>query len=358
MNILCARSLFALPLVAAVTACSGDPAEPTIPAGVAAVAGDVQSGPANSDLAFAPSLRVTNTNGTPLANIPVTFRVASGGGTITGGDTSTDVLGVAKAGSWKLGAIGENTVIATVGAGSNLTYTFRAIALDPCASASMAIGQTVSGTLASTDCQSLKIDGAAGAARPVDRYDFTLSSQQAFSLTLSSPNIRIGMTLETTAGSFLQTRVMSALNTPYTGRGVLPAGSYRLSAFGTPASASTGSYSVAMASTSLSGCGDIMAVRGVDVAGAFSTDDCVSPITNNHYYDAYIVWLDAGQTINITVTPATQLEVFVGNAATGTRVINTTTGTGSYTATSSNYLVISLNGGQNKATGSYTLSLR
>lgn len=58
------------------------------------------------------------------------FTVGSGGGSITGGEATTDPNGVARVGSWTLGSAGTNTLIATV-AGEGITgnpVTFTATA--------------------------------------------------------------------------------------------------------------------------------------------------------------------------------------------------------------------------------------
>jgi adhesin/invasin len=58
---------------------------------------------------------VRDAGGTPVANVPVTFAVASGGGSVEGGDAITAADGVATVGSWTLGeTLGDNTLTATV----------------------------------------------------------------------------------------------------------------------------------------------------------------------------------------------------------------------------------------------------
>ena len=65
----------------------------------------------------APSVVLTSQQGDPIPNWPVTFSVASGGGTINNGTVPVIVVtgpgGVASLTSWNLGAAGINTVSAT-----------------------------------------------------------------------------------------------------------------------------------------------------------------------------------------------------------------------------------------------------
>jgi adhesin/invasin len=90
--------------------------------GVAGVAGAItivdgngQSAVAGANVAVAPSVKVTDGNGNPVAGITVTFTVSGGGGSVTGATPATNALGVATVGSWKLGtAAGPNTLTAAV----------------------------------------------------------------------------------------------------------------------------------------------------------------------------------------------------------------------------------------------------
>jgi hypothetical protein len=94
---------------------------------IVVVRGDSQSATVGSAVGTAPSVRVTDGNGNPVAGVSVTFAVASGAGTveptaavITGAD------GVAAVTSWTLGATaGSNTLTATASGltGSPLTFT-------------------------------------------------------------------------------------------------------------------------------------------------------------------------------------------------------------------------------------------
>jgi len=98
------------------------------PVKIALNAGDGQSAVAGSNVATAPSVKVTDAGGNPCSGVSVTFAVASGGGSVTGGSATTNAAGIATVGSWKLGAtVGANTLTATSGTLSGSPVTFNAV---------------------------------------------------------------------------------------------------------------------------------------------------------------------------------------------------------------------------------------
>ncbi|MEI6364003.1 MAG: Ig-like domain-containing protein, partial [Actinomycetes bacterium] len=73
-----------------------------------------------------PAVLVTDANNNPVSGVAVTFAVASGGGSVIGGSTTTNASGIATVGSWTLGTVvGANTMTATNASltGSPLTFT-------------------------------------------------------------------------------------------------------------------------------------------------------------------------------------------------------------------------------------------
>jgi surface protein len=94
---------------------------------IVVAAGAGQSALPGSAVGTAPSVRVTDANGNPVAGVSVTFEVASGGGTVDPtGAVITGADGVASVTSWTLGTTaGSNTLTATVSglAGSPFTFT-------------------------------------------------------------------------------------------------------------------------------------------------------------------------------------------------------------------------------------------
>lgn len=108
------------------------------PATIAVNAGDGQSTAAGSAVGTSPSVLVTDAAGHPVSGVLVTFAVAGGGGSITGGTPSTNASGIATVGSWTLGSsVGANTLTATA-SGSGISgnpVTFSATAVPGAAAA-------------------------------------------------------------------------------------------------------------------------------------------------------------------------------------------------------------------------------
>lgn len=102
------------------------------PATVAVFVGNNQPGLVGYGVNVRPAVRVTNASGNPVANATVTFAVASGGGSDTGGTATTNASGIAQVGKWTLGtSAGVNTLTATVTgsgiAGNPVTFTDTAM---------------------------------------------------------------------------------------------------------------------------------------------------------------------------------------------------------------------------------------
>ena len=89
-------------------------------------AGDNQNAQPGANVTAAPSVTVLDNLNAPAEGVTVTFSIASGNGSVTGGTVQTNAQGVATVGSWQLGDLGDNTLVAVV---EGLTpITFRAVA--------------------------------------------------------------------------------------------------------------------------------------------------------------------------------------------------------------------------------------
>src|SRR5207244_3158094 len=107
-------------LTATSTGLSGSPV-PFSATGTAGTAATIAANSATSQTATAgtavrarPSVNGNDANGNPVAQVAVTFAVAPGNGTITGGSQTTNGSGIATVGSWTLSATaGSNTLTAT-----------------------------------------------------------------------------------------------------------------------------------------------------------------------------------------------------------------------------------------------------
>src|SRR6266702_1078918 len=112
-------------------ACGGDTTAPPSPAQIVIYAGDGQKAAVSTTVAVPPAVAVTDKGGNPVGNVPVTFTVISGGGSVAGTrttTTTTNASGVAAAVSWRLGpALGTNQLTATASGsgivGNPVTFT-------------------------------------------------------------------------------------------------------------------------------------------------------------------------------------------------------------------------------------------
>jgi hypothetical protein len=112
----------------------GNPTGPTGPtnpsaARVELVEGDYQVAAAGANVAVLPAVRVTDTNGQPVAGYAVTFVVTGGGGTLLNPSQTTGSDGLARVGAWTLGSPGSNTLEARAGSLSGSPVVFHETAL-------------------------------------------------------------------------------------------------------------------------------------------------------------------------------------------------------------------------------------
>ncbi|MEO5904914.1 MAG: GDSL-type esterase/lipase family protein, partial [Gemmatimonadaceae bacterium] len=97
---------------------------------LAGFAGNNQTAKPNFGVATLPSVIITDTAGIPVAGVPVTFAVVSGGGSITGGSALSNSSGIATVGSWILGSTpGPNSLTASSGTLTGSPFTFNATAV-------------------------------------------------------------------------------------------------------------------------------------------------------------------------------------------------------------------------------------
>lgn len=96
------------------------------------VSPDGQVATVNTTVAQPPSVRAQDTFGNPVAGVVVTFSVATGGGTITGEQQTTDQNGIATAGAWKLGTVaGQQLARATAPGATQASFSATAVAGAP-----------------------------------------------------------------------------------------------------------------------------------------------------------------------------------------------------------------------------------
>lgn len=101
-----------------------------VPATMAATGLTTQAGLAGNFGGRRPAVRLTDSQGQPVAGTSVVFAVAQGGGTVTGATTTTDFDGNAVLGSWRFGT-GAQSLSATAGALPPVMFTATAVPVPP-----------------------------------------------------------------------------------------------------------------------------------------------------------------------------------------------------------------------------------
>lgn len=316
-----------------------------------------------------PAVQLKDQHGNAVSGATVVFAVAAGGGSVTGGTATTDANGVATVGGWTLGAApGVQTLRATSG---TLTTTFTATASLPtgCAVASYAIGVTIGGTWAASDCANTTPFAPAGAV--YDQYELNLAAQQnvRFELTgAAGRSIRIRRKGTTDyVGLPLSAGFTTTSGNTLISRHFLGAGEYIVEVQA-PAN-TTGDYTL----TSTVDDSDIICRPvvqgsiGITFNGTLNpATDCASPVAPGTFEDWVILPLKTGDRIRITLTTTTMPPGFVlrddrlGPASPTLAVRSSPTPgtiTLDWTATFDTFheIVIFKNGGSSAPYGSYTL---
>jgi len=138
-------------MTASVTGLTGSPvsfssfAAAGAPASVTKQAGDAQTASAGAQVATAPTVVVKDAFLNPKQGAIVTFAIATGGGSLVKPIDTTDASGVASVGSWTLGAVGANTMTATVAGVTAVTFTATANPVGAAANAVAFVGDNQTG---------------------------------------------------------------------------------------------------------------------------------------------------------------------------------------------------------------------
>ncbi len=91
-----------------------------------------QQATVNTNVTQPPSVRAEDAFGNLVSGVPVTFSVASGGGSVEGAQQTTDNNGIATAGAWKLGTgIGQQIARATATGVTQASFSATALAGPP-----------------------------------------------------------------------------------------------------------------------------------------------------------------------------------------------------------------------------------
>lgn len=286
--------------VLALAACEQDPSSPEeATADLVAVTGTQITGRVGTFATPAPTVKAVDEDGDPVQGLTVTFTV-TGGGELARTTATTDVLGIATPGTWKLGTVaGEQTVVATA-AGRSLT--FRATAgPDNLAALTPVAGMTntaLTGALVPT----------APAVRATDQYGNP------------TPNEPVVFTVMSGGGSVTGGVQMTDAN------GIATVGGWRLGVEPGPQTLRASQVNVATTFTATAtlpiGCAVAAYAAGATVEGTWSTGDCASPggrganDPTGALYDQYELTLTEQRTIDFELAAAGARSIRIRRKAT------------------------------------------
>lgn len=263
------------------------------PTTITAVSATTQSALAGTAVAQAPTVRVNDQTGQPLAGATVTFAVTSGGGQVGSATAVTGANGEASAGSWTLGINpGQNTVSATVAGLSAVTFT--ATGVDPCEVAvAYTLFSTIQASLAASDC---RVEGDFF----TDLYTVTLPSAQMVEFRMSSTEVDAWLELYDGLGNFVAGND-DDVDTDAVLRVFAPTGNYLVAA-SSAFSEEVGPYQLSSATfNGNQDCQEYWVVPSLEIQGSIETTDCADALK---YGDFYLLVLRAGQTLTLRMSSA------------------------------------------------------
>jgi hypothetical protein len=341
--------------------CGGDASGPArAPASIAANSSTTLTAAPGAQVTELPSVLVRDANGDVLAGAAVAFTVTGGGGTVTGGNATTNSAGIATVGSWTLGATaGENTLDATTG---NLpAVTFTAAGASPCsASATHTLGSTTNAELTVSDCK--LFDGTF-----VDFYNISIptagtyifnQSSTAFDTYLLFYSSETGQLIGVNDDAIRDVDTNSRLKM------LLPAGNFVIGANAYYLNA-IGAYTLSSSASTdqVTNCEDAFVVRGISSPQSLQSTDCT---LNGSYGDEYLIVLTAGLPVTVSMT-SSELDSYLEIHAEGDLTIlannndvdsSTKDARVVFTPTVTNFYVITARSTSAGVTGAYTLSIQ
>lgn len=336
---------------------SSAPAPNVAPQRLAAVGGDGQMALTGDSLPNRLVARVTGSDGQPFDNATVTWTVTSGAATVGSPTATSDSLGFAATTVTLGDTPGVVSVQASVVGLQPASFTATA-----CGHPAIALGDSVSGALATTDC---RFNGFY-----TDFFDLTVpAGGGGLTLTMTAA-FDAWLELYRGSGDFLafDDDIDQGVNTNSQITAIVTPGDYLLA----PSSYDqnvVGAYSLSAVAgqAELAACGLVWVMRGVAVSDSVTAGDCVDTTAGGtHYSDIVAVFLEGGSVLTVlhqsTVFDAA---LFLHNAA-GILVASNNDSASAGTTTNA-YLVYSvlqtgsylLFAGTNTATatGAYTLTI-
>jgi len=195
-------------------------------------------------------------------------------------------------------AVGANSGTAS-GAYSLLVTTSAATFCGLAGATTVAVPQTVNGSLASSDCKLTTSD-----PRPADLYKFTLPSTQVVILTTQSAAFQPITNLYDVNGNFIVADSSSAGQSRVTR--TLPAGTYYVAAEGKTFT-SNGAYTLSLTGSATVACSAASSIQtitpttaGTTVAGTLVAGDCT--IFDGTFADVYKITVTTTATVQVDLT--------------------------------------------------------
>ena len=340
--------------------CGGDASGPGhAPASIAANSSTTLTAAPGAQVTELPSVLVRDANGDVLPGAAVTFTVTGGGGTVTGGNATTNSAGIATVGSWTLGGTaGENTLNATTGNLSPVTFT--AAGVSPCSAlATHALGSTTNADLSVSDCK--LFDGTF-----VDFYNISIPTAGTYIFNQSSTAFDTYLLFYSETGQLLGVNddVIRDVDANSRLKMLIPAGNFVIGANAYYINA-IGAYTLSSAASTdqVTNCEDAFVVRGISSPQSLQSTDCT---LNGFYGDEYVIVLTAGQPVTVSMT-SSELDSYLEIHADGDLTIlannddidsSTKNARVVFTPTVTNFYIITARSTSAGVTGAYTLSIQ
>ncbi|MEX2156011.1 MAG: hypothetical protein WD773_04130 [Gemmatimonadales bacterium] len=285
--------------IALAVACGGDSTGPSA-ASVTGIAGDSQVALTGTPLEFPLSFVVLGSGGQPLQGVTVNWTVTpTGGATFSPTSAQTNAQGTAQTNVTLGSFVGDVEIRGNVP--GIQPVVFHALALDPCTYfAPYTLGQSVNGTLATTDCLRF-------GAYYYDFYELVLPPGQ--------PSVRITQTSSAfdsyvdlyrvvgTVANFVAFDDDERLGVIFNSQLdiILPGDTYVIGSNSFDARA-TGPYTMTAVTrpATMNGCRAVWVLRGVTVTDTITTADCPDTAAGTDYHDVARMILSAGTVLTIS----------------------------------------------------------
>jgi hypothetical protein len=340
-------------------ACSDGSGPGVTPRVVEIVSGDGQ-GALPGEMAPEPlRVRVTGSDGDPLAGATVGWAVTSGEATVNPTQSRTDAAGHAET---RVTINGTSSVEVRAMVGGLPPVTFLIPVIDPCVISSarpISLEVTVRGTLQQLDCD-------LGDGRFRDLYSFSVSGQQLVTLRVRAPTFDPFVTVfsRESNGYFDRGDAVDTVDASRVavGRWILPAGDYLVSPTSWDGSV-TGAYELLLSATSgpQGGCEPVWVMRGVTTAQVLTATDCTDA-PGPFYQDVFFMVLWRSERITLTHSSsefAPRLRLLRRGGALITEADGSATGTAliNFTSDETSLYILHATSALAGRTGAYTLAV-